>query len=84
MEKQYIFFDTPAGCRAGVIAGVVFSVGTGLAIALVPEPLWLFAIVVVVIAAVPASVAVAVDRRAVRRMARSGPSAADQQPTSPA
>ncbi|MBI5486438.1 MAG: hypothetical protein HY905_03810 [Deltaproteobacteria bacterium] len=67
MEKQYLFFDTPAGCRAGVIAGVVFIVAVALSAPLRFAPRWLVGLIVVALASVVVSIAVAVDRRAVRR-----------------
>ena len=73
MEKQYIFFDTPAGCRAGVIASVAFIVAVALVVSVVHEPLWLFGVVVLALASIAASTAMAVDRRAIRRMPRRHP-----------
>lgn len=70
MERQYIFFDTPAGCRAGVVAGVVFIAAVALSAPLVFAPRWLVGVVVLALASVAASIAVAVDRRSIRRMRR--------------
>ena len=74
MEKQYVFFDTPAGCRAGVVAGVVFFIVVVLSAPLLFAPRWLVGLVVVALASVAASIALAVDRRAVRRMRPKGSS----------
>ena len=57
MEKQYVFFDTPAGCRAGVVAGVVFFIVVVLSAPLLFAPRWLVGLVVVALASVAASMA---------------------------
>lgn len=72
MEKQYIFFDTPAGCRAGVVASICFAIVVVFAVFAVRKPLWLDAVIVVALAAAAASVAAAADRRALRRARQRG------------